>query len=562
MSRSSRFADTDVVILGSGLAGSITALCLARRGLRVAILDQGTHPRLAVGESTTTPSSLWLRLLAELFDVPDLLHIANAESIIRHVAPSSGLKNNFGFLYHTVGADRAEHSWQAIIAQASLAETENDSQPSYNEMHYFRQDVDAWLWATALHAGVVGRPATTATDISFDADGVTVTTSANDTMRCGFVVDASGYRSVLADQLSLRETPPRMRTNSRTLFTHMVGVEPYETFRAVERTMAPWSQGTLHHFFDGGWLWVIPFDNHTTSTNKLCSVGLSLDNRRFPRTDGRSAEQEWQAFLSDYPAIRCQFERAVAVRPWVHTCRLQYSSKRCVGQRFWMTPHATGAVDALYSMGNIHTFQSIATGVSLILRAFEDGDFDARRFEPLQRLTDNLLRFHDRITYGHYVAFRSPRLLETWISLWALTDAARIRHVLIPLVKHARTRDRDEFAFCAREPENFLTGFGHCTGVADTDTVLGSLDAWCDIMGRLENGEQNVDETCEQLESAVRSEARYQIPLEKMGEVLRTLPWAYEPLSRSGLRCYSNAFLTPHEMDSLGVRPEPRGRTR
>ena len=47
------------------------------------ILDQGTHPRFALGESTTTPSSLWLKVLAERFDVPELHNITTAEGIRR-----------------------------------------------------------------------------------------------------------------------------------------------------------------------------------------------------------------------------------------------------------------------------------------------------------------------------------------------------------------------------------------------------------------------------------------------------------------------------------------------
>jgi FADH2 O2-dependent halogenase len=44
-----------------------------------------------------------------------------------------------------------------------------------------------------------------------------------------------------------------------------------------------WHDGTLHHIFDGGWFWIIPFDNHKKSQNSLCSIGLMLDCRKYPK---------------------------------------------------------------------------------------------------------------------------------------------------------------------------------------------------------------------------------------------------------------------------------------
>jgi FADH2 O2-dependent halogenase len=543
----------DVLVLGSGLAGSIAALCLRRKGLSVILVDQGTHPRFALGESTTTPSSLWLRVLAERFDAPELLHIASAEALTRCVAATSGVKNNFGFLYHRRGAARPERCWQAIIPQAFLGDADHDRSSPRNEMHYFRQDVDAYLWATALAAGAIGRPATEVTSIAFDAQGVTAATAGGETLHAQFAIDASGYRSPVADRLGLRDQPPRMRTNSRTLFTHMIGVAHFEDTKLAPDSMARWSQGTLHHCFDGGWVWVIPFDNHRASTNRLCSVGLNLDNRRFPKPDGISAEDEWQAFLADYPAIARQFERAVAVRPWIHTGRVQYSSKQCVGDRYWLTSHAAGAVDALYSMGNINTFHNLATGLTLVVRAFEQRSFRRENLQPLQELSDSLLRFQDRIVYGNYVAFRAPELLQTWIALWSLTDTARIRSVLVPLVRYVRTRDPRELDACIENPAALLTGVGMRTNVADTHTVLGEIEALCDIMQELDEGRSSVAATAERLQQAIRGQRQYDVDLEYMEKAFAVLPWAFEPLSRNGLRSYGTCFLTPDEMNTLGM---------
>ena len=61
-------------------------------------------------------------------------------------------------------------------------------------------------------------------------------------------------------------------------------------------------KGTLHHCFERGWFWVIPFNNNPLSTNPLISVGLTIDPRRYPKPD-MSAEQEFNEFLNLYPSV-------------------------------------------------------------------------------------------------------------------------------------------------------------------------------------------------------------------------------------------------------------------
>src|SRR5262249_39356606 len=62
--------DADVAIVGSGFAGSLTALCLLRRGRRVVIVERGRHPRFAIGESSTPLANLLIEELADRYDLP------------------------------------------------------------------------------------------------------------------------------------------------------------------------------------------------------------------------------------------------------------------------------------------------------------------------------------------------------------------------------------------------------------------------------------------------------------------------------------------------------------
>ena len=57
----------DVAILGSGFAGSLTALILDRIGLSVVLLERRSHPRFAIGESSTPAADFVLADLVQLY---------------------------------------------------------------------------------------------------------------------------------------------------------------------------------------------------------------------------------------------------------------------------------------------------------------------------------------------------------------------------------------------------------------------------------------------------------------------------------------------------------------
>ena len=55
----------EVAIVGSGFAGSLLARVLAVLGYDVVLLERGTHPRFAIGESSTPLANLSLERLGD-----------------------------------------------------------------------------------------------------------------------------------------------------------------------------------------------------------------------------------------------------------------------------------------------------------------------------------------------------------------------------------------------------------------------------------------------------------------------------------------------------------------
>ncbi len=401
----------DVVVLGSGIGGSTVAALLARSGVSVALLDGARHPRFALGESTIGETSFLLRQMAARYDVPELAHVSTSQGLAEHVSRRCGIKRNFGFVYQRPGQEHASYE----VTQCNVS-----AGPFGPESHLMRGDVDHYLFTAAVTHGAVAREGVRITDVDIRPDGVRVDLADGESFAARYVIDATGRGSVLANQFGLREEPCRFRTNSRTLFTHMRGVKPYDEVDGGSGQPSPWHEGTLHHLFDGGWLWVIPFDNHDGAESDLVSVGLSLDNKRHPKRDDVTADEEWAEFLAAHPTVAAQFAEAETAFPWVSTGRTQFSSSRTVGDRWVLMSHAAGAIDALFSRGMANTMAVIEAFVPILLSALEEDDLSAERFEYIDTLNQSILDNNDKLIAGSYIAFRDFDLWRAWSKMWYL----------------------------------------------------------------------------------------------------------------------------------------------
>jgi len=421
----------DVAIVGSGLAGSILASCLARNGANVVLIDADTHPKFTIGESTIPFTSMMMRLIAERYNVPEIKYLATFEGVYKHVATQCGVKRNFGFVYHRENV-RQNPEERTHFQIPKILNTEN---------HYFRQDLDSWMLTVAAKYGTSIRQQQPVVDVDIDGDGVTVTLARGTTLRAKYIVDASGYRSVLAKKLNLREDPTRFRHSARTLFNHFVGIHPFdEVGLRTSGFPSSWHEGTLHHLFNGGWMWIIPFDNHHRATNPLCSVGLQLDPRIHPRPPYPPAE-EFDRFLTRYPDIGAQFENARPVRSWVSTDRLQYSSRQTVGYRWCLTSHAAGFIDPLFSRGMSNTMETVHALCHRLLDAIRDDDFSIERFAHMQDLEQGLLDFNDDLVANAFTSFSDWRLWNAWFRVWALGQIIATLEVNRAYVHYLDTRD-------------------------------------------------------------------------------------------------------------------------
>lgn len=398
----------DVIILGSGIAGSTLATILAKYQAKVLMIDKVIHPRFTIGEALTSHTERLLALLSYQYGIPEFNHLSSFDKINDNIPDSNcGFKRSFGFLYHQEGQPQSP--------------SERIQWGVTRSTHLFRQEIDHYLVQVATKYGSQLLSEKNVTDIDISHEGVTVKLENGEEFQGKYIVDASGYRSILATKFGLREQPTRFQTKSRSLFNHMVDVKNIDDCLSTdENKLMPWYKGTVHHVFDGGWMWIIPFNNHARSSNPICSVGLNLDINRFPKNNAITPEIEFRNFLSKFPTIANQFENAHTVRKWVSTDRLQYSSHSCTGERFFILPHAAGFVDPIFSPGLIQTFITISPLAALIIQALTDNDYSRRRFASLEHLQQRIFDYNDRIANCTYIAFQNFELMNVWLRVWIM----------------------------------------------------------------------------------------------------------------------------------------------
>lgn len=431
----------DVAVLGSGLAGATLAAIFARQGASVLMIEAGSHPRFAIGESTVPEFSALCRVLAEYFEVPELAHVGHFPALRRHISASSGIKRNFTFGVHTDGRDVQPAEWMQFPTLTT---------PLGPDSHIYRPDLDAWLTALAVRYGVTYRERTAVDDVELADDRVTLTIGAA-RLEARFLVDASGYRSLLARKLGLRGEP-NLATNTRAIFTHMVDVHALQQVCAGRFPLpSPPDQGTLHHLFDGGWFWVIPFGNHSRSVNPVCSVGLILDRDRYPDT-GLDAQEEFASFVRRFPTVQRQLGSARAVRSWVKTARLQYRSREVAGARWVLMPHSAQFVDPLFSGGMTQTMHAVRTVGTEVLAALRTGSFSAERFAGLTDAYRTNLEVLDRVIHGAYLSFRSVELFNAYYRLWAVSNFYGSTGYVCLHLAYLSTRDRRALEAMHRPP--------------------------------------------------------------------------------------------------------------
>jgi FADH2 O2-dependent halogenase len=348
----------EVVIVGSGFAGSLLARILAVQGYDVVLLERGTHPRFAIGESSTPLANLSLERLGIRYGMADCYNLATHGRWLAHFPEiRRGLKRGFTYYRHHPDqpfANRGLDSERLLVAASP--------QDSLSDTHWLRADVDHHFVRQAIAAGVDYRDRVDLTSAEVAPDSVRVSGTRDGApfeLRANFLIDASGPSGFLARQLSIPSGLEKTETRSALVFSHFDGVRLMKDIvPGMPKGPYPDDWAAVHHIIDEGWMYSLRFDDGVTSAGFLLTPSGIASLRSSSLSEGStksSATSEaatiWRAMIQRYPTLESAFAEATPLMPISFLRAIQHRLTRAVGERWAMMPHAYAFVDPLFSTG-------------------------------------------------------------------------------------------------------------------------------------------------------------------------------------------------------------------
>lgn len=372
----------DFLIVGSGFGGSILAMCLARSGFEVCLVEKGSHPRFAIGESSTPIADMILRDLAGQYDLPYLKEISRyGEWQKHHPEIVCGLKRGFSYYPHTPGkefeSDRL-HKNELLVA----ASTDDEN----SDTNWLRSDVDAFFMQQVKEIGIE----TFETTEIFEAErenrlwNVQLISKENGKKqhcKTRWIIDATGSPAFSETFFGTRSSAAGFNTNSSAIYSHFEGAGRWfdylmqNGFYTEDYPYNP-DHSALHQIIDEGWIWMLRFNND------LLSAGIVMDNSDSIFLEGEPPEIVWNQVASKYPSVKRLFDTSKPSKvpgKLLKTGRLQRRLNKTYGEGWVALNHTAGFVDPLHSTGIAHTL----TGVEKLAALFSSSNDDKKIYRWL-----------------------------------------------------------------------------------------------------------------------------------------------------------------------------------
>src|SRR5580765_4582285 len=337
----------DVVVVGGGPAGAVSATLLADAGHRVLFLERKRSPRYHIGEALLSAT---LPILGAVWATP---------AIERH-----------GFLRKPGGTfqwGRQREPWSFWFRE--------DPGGRPHAYQVVRAEFDRLLLENARAHGADVREEHAVTSIELDAGRPVVHArgAGGATLRLTprWVVDASGQAAVIGRARGLR------RFND---FFKNLAIFGY--FRDAERLPGELANHILSAAFPDGWFWYIPLHDGTMS------VGAVVDARRWHALAGRDAEGTYRDLIARCPAVAERLASATLVSPIRIIRDYSYTSTSFGGPSFLLAGDAACFIDPVFSTGVHLACLSVFLGaraVAAVLTGAADGAAAVALYEATYR---------------------------------------------------------------------------------------------------------------------------------------------------------------------------------
>ncbi len=337
----------DVIVLGAGYAGALTAMIARKNGCNVLLVEKGRHPRMMIGESTTPLTNLLLEEIANEFHLPFLLDFSQWGKWKRlHPDLKVGLKRGFGFYNHCTDQKVEPSSlWnKELLVAASPSNFVADT-------HWWRADWDSFLVDQCRSLGIEYWDKTEALKLCEEKDGISLTLQNEGgqlQVKGSLLIDATGGGNGVARLLRLKASPLEHTPDTFAVYSHfeeVATIGSIEDFNQERSLPYPPENAAIHHMIDDGWVWSLRFDHGTVS------AGAILKESSYEYLKEKTPDFIWQHLLKHYPKLGKLFQHVNPIYPIRRIDRVGFQMEKSHGNRWIMLPSSAGFVDPLLSTG-------------------------------------------------------------------------------------------------------------------------------------------------------------------------------------------------------------------
>jgi len=289
----------DVIVAGSGPAGSTAATLLAQQGHKVLVIERGKHPRFHIGESMLPLSTPVFDRLGIEWDKTSYLHKNGAEFIDEN----SGKQVRF-----------------CLNGQFQPYQVE-------------RAPFDHMLINNAVHHGTRLQQQESVKAVDIDTGGVRVTTDRGQ-YQSRYLIDATGRSTFMGrKQAGIK----RIENLGRfALYTH---------YRDANSTAARnmYVSGDIKVLMvDIGWIWIIPLIDHRLSIGLVVQQSIDKSQR------GAVLYEQYVKASPFLTELLAGAEQETAVRA---EADFSFTNTQRHGQRYACCGDAAGFLDPIFSSG-------------------------------------------------------------------------------------------------------------------------------------------------------------------------------------------------------------------
>ncbi len=354
----------DALVLGAGPAGATAALCLARAGKRVLILDKARFPRFHVGESLIPQDMAMFADLGLLEEMPQLPQVKKRGV---EFAMGDGLtRHRIRFAESLVaGIDETFNVERAVLDDAMLG--------------------------AAVRAGATSWQDTKVTGVLNLADGDVRLQIDDDRgeakeVRGRYLIDASGQATVVGRHLKTRRNFDQPQYQKLAYFGHYENVDRDNPLGDDDITMV---------LCDEGWFWMIPIDD------RRVSIGMVLD-ASVARQVKRPAHTMLAWGIARCPIIRDRVQHARPPEKNHVISDYSYACAPYAGPGYFLVGDAATFLDPVFSTGIYLGMEGGREAASQVVGLLDQDVTPARARRSYTRFLRRGIKPFFRIIHAYY----------------------------------------------------------------------------------------------------------------------------------------------------------------